>query len=844
MGQTNQNSTGRCHPRTSFLSLAGLLSLIIGVFQLVKYFKANNAIGTPPSAWSLLMILPVLLAFFLIIIAILNQAANPVGHRFLDWLSQKRSSVAIFLLGVSILLILLISRTADLNDPILNHGMEGLGLLFFSLIFLGLVFLIGFQRKNDEHRFFLFTLLIIVVVWVFMVLTRVGLQPDQAYWNVAGVPVMWVSLAGIILMILIIHQLVTRITDKTKWKPNPKIRILLEVLLVLSIWMAAALLWINTPYSNSYFLVGPLAPDGHYWPKSDAQLMDLGGQYLIIGGKLETPYFTEKPYYALFLGLLHFLFGQSYQTISNIQILILALFPVLLYFLGKQLSGKLFGIALAFFAIIKEATAILFTFKISVSNSRLLLTEFPSALLLVLVTILIFNWLYKKDRGLSLPLLAGAMMGVASFVRSNNLVVLFVLLVFLLIWGLKELKIRYAQILVFTLGVAMVILPWTIYNQISYGKDPITWKVQSALETRFDDSSIESRDEAPETLPGIPPAPLPEATELPENTQSGVQKPVSPLHASSAPADENIYTSRASIILGHFLNNQVKALFVLPFQVYPASPTVLLNQEYWNEPVTWSGKMPAEHIAAFAVNLVFIALGLSFAYKKFKIAGLVPLVVQMAYYLSNALVRTSGSRYLLAADWVSYLYFLLGIWVVLRKIKLLPSFSSEQGINREPSPVLFWALLAFCTIIGLSLPVLNTAFPTLYHNEGKAEVYQRLPMDKIEAEVGITPSQMLAFYNKPNTVFLYGREIYPAYLENDLGPVDKGLRFTLLTPDKYEIIIPYGIELTENLPAGEDMIALGCRIDGGDQILTYLSYFVQSDQVIWSTSTTFKDICP
>jgi len=69
------------------------------------------------------------------------------------------------------------------------------------------------------------------------------------------------------------------------------------------------------------------------------------------------------------------------------------------------------------------------------------------------------------------------------------------------------------------------------------------------------------------------------------------------------------------------------------------------------------------------------------------------------------------------------------------------------------------------------------------------------------------------------------------------------LRFTLLTPTLYEVVIPYGIDLEEKLPDGEDMIALGCKYPGTDQVITYLVYFVQSDRLIWSTSTTFKDIC-
>ncbi len=297
------------------------------------------------------------------------------------------------------------------------------------------------------------------------------------------------------------------------------------------------------------------------------------------------------------------------------------------------------------------------------------------------------------------------------------------------------------------------------------------------------------------------------------------------------------------MVLGHFLNNQVKSLFVLPFQVHPAHPTTILEQDYWKEPITWNGSMPFEHILAFCVNLILISLGIATAWKNFRWAGLIPLVIQISYYFSNAIVRTSGSRYLVPVDWVVYLYFLLGIFSLLRKINLLPKFIPAEQKEVKPSKLPLYLSLAISLLIGFSLPVLNIAFPTLYHNESKEMVLSRLPMEKIEGEVGIDSKAMQEFYDNPNTVFLYGREIYPAYQQTKDIVGGKALAFTLLTPNKYEIIIPYGIELTENLPNGEDMIALGCQDPKTKKVLTYLVYFVQSDELLWSTSTTIKDIC-
>jgi len=831
--------------RTIFLTLSGLLAGLVAVWQFRKLFQIIPDFPIPLNFACFVFFIPLIISLIFLILAFLNHKQNKIILQSFDYLSQNKKKTTIFVLGSLIIFVFIISRTANLDDQVLNLAMSGIGILFYGLSLITLIISIFIRKKSHKDQsdcFLVGTLLVITASWLFMIATRIGLQPDLAYWNVAGVPMMWVSLASIIVLILLLDSFVSWIKTKTNRKLDDRLQVLLEVLLVFTIWFAASFLWIKTPYSNSHFLFGPLPPNGHYWPAHDAKLMDLGGQYLIIGGKLETPYFTEKPFYALFLGILHFLFGQSYQAVTNVQIMFLAFIPVLLYYLGKQLSGRLFGLALSIFAIIKEATAILFTFKISVSNSRLMMTELPSALLLIMVAILLFKWLKEDEPTHALPLLAGTTIGIASNVRSNNLVVLCVVIVFLILSGAKNLRKRLLQIGFFILGVGLVILPWTVYSRITYGKDPITWKIRAALSTRFQATNREEHEESS----GIPNQPLPDPTLAPTNsdTFSTFSDPLITETKQEETQPENLYESKVSMVIGHFLNNQVKALFILPFQLYPARPTAILEQQYWHEPVNWSGEMPTEHIVAFVLNLVLISLGVSFAWKTFRWAGLIPLVIEMAYYLSNALVRTSGSRYLVAVDWVVYLYFLLGIWTFLQSSRLLSSIMPTKRKYSKTPLKGFWISFSLSLIIGLSLPVLNLIFPALYNNESKADVANRLPMEKIETEIGITPAAMQTFYDKPDSVFLYGREIYPAFLETGQGPDSQSLTFSLLTPKFYEIVIPYGIEPNEPLPAGEGMLVVGCKMPDTNQILAYLGYFIDSDQLIWSTSTTFNDICP
>ena len=814
------NQSDRFNIRTALLGVSGLLSIIVAVFQGIQFFQTESVYTRQFSPWIVLYIFPIMVAIVFLVLAVLNYRQNAHIHQMLNWMSQHWTVISISLLSVSILVAQYMGTNVDLSNSLINLGMSGIGLLLYALVLIFIIYtVLSGQASVEESRFLPVTLSIIFITWILMSLTRFGLEPDTAFWNVAGVPVLWVSLASIILIAILLDRAIPWLQKRISWTPGKKTQIVLEIVLILAIWISASLIWANTPYSNSFFLTKPLPPDGHYWPTSDARLMDLGGQYLIIGGRLETPYFTEKPFYALFLGLLHFFFGQSYQTITTVQIVVLALIPVFLYLLGKKFSGRIFGLALAAFAIIKETNAILATSKISVSNSRLMMTELPTALLLIVFCLLIFIWLKKEQPGFVLPLLAGVTIGVAIFVRTNNIVVLFAFLGLLIITGLKNLHRRLPQIGIFLVGLLVVITPWLVYNQVTYGQDPLTWKIQAALTTRF---SAESPSD-----PSLTPSP-----EIPSTEPSGNLE------------EKGFYKSEVSMILAHFLNNQVKALFVLPTQVYPANLETILDQEYWREPVTWNGQLPVESVVVFIVNLILISIGLTAACRMFGWAGLVPLILEIAYYLSNALVRTSGSRYLVAVDWVIYFYFLLGIFWVLRTISVLPS----REVTKEKVSTPAWKHvsvgLVFALIIGLSLPVLNLAFPALYSNEGKTEVFNRLPVSQIGEEMGVSASELESILNDPEAVFLFGREIYPAQQEVEGIQGDKTLSFTLLTPDLYTVALPYELDLTERLPAGEDMVVVGCKRTGQNQILAYMTYLVQSDMLLWSGADSFKEICP
>ena len=89
------------------------------------------------------------------------------------------------------------------------------------------------------------------------------------------------------------------------------------------------------------------------FPYSDAGFYDYLSQSLLIG----TNYLggiPPRPLYVTFLAILHFFFGQNYPAIIAAQTLVLAFFPVTLYFLAKKLHTPAAGVTVALFAIFRE----------------------------------------------------------------------------------------------------------------------------------------------------------------------------------------------------------------------------------------------------------------------------------------------------------------------------------------------------------------------------------------------------------------------------------------------------------------------------------------------------------
>lgn len=721
------------------------------------------------------------------------------------------------------------------NNAFLNQAAEPLGRWFFLAALQALLVALFVREQPASWNFkkaAAVSLAIIAVVWIGVVSTRIGLEPDNRYWNVAGVPVLINQLAmvfGLALLAVFLYGLLTK-----KVSANTRRReILLDLLACLILWAGAAWFWHQAPFSNSFFAEGVFPPNQDFYPYSDAALTDLGGQYMLIGKGLEYPFFTEKPLYALFLGLLHKFVGQRYLTVSGWQLICFAVLPVLLYLLGKQLHNRLFGVSIALFSIAKEYNAIFSTFKISVSNSRLYLSEFPTLILMVLLAIALVSWFKSAGKEGPLPLLAGGALGLAAMVRTNPLLLAPIILLFALWFYRRSLKRFWTSALLFIGGFALVLGPWLAFTWIKYGTDPFTYKISAVIQTRF---LQQEQRPAPTGLEQHPVSLLGE-------------KPVIP--ADIKPSEAAPLSQRLGVFgftLGHFFNNQIKALFTLPFAVYPLELTPVLDLPYWREPVSWTGELPLSSGFAFALNLTLISLGITAGWKRNGAAGLVPLLLNIGYYLSNALGRTSGSRYLLPVDWTIYFYYLFGLVLLYETGAHLRSVLPEEQLaaaalvrtedKRKPR-VLGVAVLLL--LVGSAVPLINISFPDLYTDQQKDTNITALYASPIFTSHPELVDESDALLRKTSARIFRGRMLYPRYRDFALSGKE-GLILTVLQPELTEVFFSFDTDDLTYLEPGKDILVLGCQREGF--VEGFVAFLPEQGVTLRTNDQEFVGSCP
>jgi hypothetical protein len=645
----------------------------------------------------------------------------------------------------------------------------------------------------------------LLLMFLFVALTRIGLAPDSAYWGEPGVPVLgWqFALCALACVLVSLGSLIGRMPSR------------LDIWLIALVWTIAVVVWLSVPSSitrNSFY--GPMTPPANVpYPNSDAGYYDSMAESLLIGHPYQAQIPT-RPLYILLLTALHLAVGEDYWLIIGGQTLVLALIPVLLYLLGKALHSRAAGFTVALFAIFREWTTLMVSSQTRVSDSRTLLVDMPTLLLLCVCCLFAVRWLSRRD-GLA-ALLCGGSFGLLLLLRTQSLLLVpFVVLLALLAYGRRNRRLIPAVGL-FGGALVLTLLPWLVHNFLASGRltldAPFQFQIIASQYQYTGNLDINNVDLQGKSLLGLL------LTFLLRDPRFVV-----------------------GFVSTHFFATLINSVLVLPL-LEPYNGLRAAVNLYW---LQWAGNLDAPNTFLVGAYLSIIALGLSVAWRRLKWAGLVPLTFAVAYALANGFGRFSGWRYDLPADWIAYFYLGLGLAAIVAGLaRLFAGKDTVAGTNVDDSAAPRLGLragaltMAAFVLVG-SLPWAAQALSApRYPEQDPRRLAEELAGSRSVHALGVDGQEIQAFAVAPGAYLEIGRLLYPRFFTRDTGlasahpwpayaPRDfPRLGFMLLNEGRQDIVFP-ARQINGEVPNAADVIVLGC--DRGDYMEARLLLFPGDD---------------
>jgi hypothetical protein len=640
----------------------------------------------------------------------------------------------------------------------------------------------------------LIAFVILIFVFGLISLTRLGLTLDPAYWGEPGVPIQGWQFG----LALIAGASFLPFSLSPFFNSNSR---RVDLLIGIAIWVLAAVIWLSVPnevLKNSFYF--PIDPPANMpLPYSDSGYYDYMAHSLLIG----TDYTGEiptRPMYIVFLAILHLLFGENYNSIIAGQTVVLATFPVVFYAMGKKLHSRLAGVTIALLAIFREWTNLLVSSDTRVSNTKTLLVDTPTLLLILLTCLFAFRWLEKKDKRFAF--IAGGTFGILLLLRTQSMLILPLIFIIAFL-SLRANKSPWITPLVlFILGLFISITPWLTHNYLRIGKfafdAPFQYQVLASQYAYTGNLDFESVN-----LEG---------------------KSLSQILITFARKDPAFV---ASFITNHFLATETGALLALPL-IAPFNGLREPINLYWT---SFDGELAWQNILLLGGYLAIISIGIGAAWKRWHWAGLVPLAFNLGYAITNGVGRFSGWRYDFPADWIAYFYFGIGFAEILLWLAAVFGISASSTEQTEGSELptkkrnlarQLFPLAAVFALIG--------AVPWIAEGISPPPRYRYLTSTEIQEKIAglqsdIPVKEIREFASQPSAIALTGRLLYPRYFGRNAGISSATpwpsyasrdfprLGFLLLNQHALEVVFPIRGSTIGNVQA-EDVLILGCEREG------------------------------
>jgi 4-amino-4-deoxy-L-arabinose transferase-like glycosyltransferase len=775
--------------RKTYTSLLFYLSALEGAAVIVALLSIPSEGGTLSRARLALITIA-----FLLGIGWIYASSRFSGD--LNGLARPRFILLFALLALTFSLLLFLLRYLDPGRFLSAYQrLSPLLWYFFAICIQLAVYLLylysGFHVQNLSLRrpiysYALIAVVILLFVYIFVAVTRLGVTFDPAYWGEPGVPLIgWQFGLALIggLVLLCVGQVVR----------SHRLDIALPIL-IYAMMVAICLSVPLTVLKNSFYM--PItSPAQIPFPYADSAYYDQMAQSLLIGHPYQGVIPT-RPLYILFLTILHMLFGQDYQLILVGQTFVLAIIPVLLYYLGKKLHSRSAGLVIALFFIFREFTSLLISSQTRVTNTKMILVDLPTLLLLLLACLFVFRWLERKE--LIGAFAAGGAFGLLLLLRAQSLFILpFIILIAFLVLGWRN-RSFYRHTLLFMVGVAISVLPWLTHNYLLTG----AFAFDAAFENKLLVSQYVYQGNAAIQNLNV------EGMSLPRMLIEFALR--DPQHVFG-------------FITNHFLATQVNGLLALPLIERYDGLLAPVNL-YW---MNFEGHLTWYNALLLIVYLVVISIGFGAAWKRWRWLGVLPLMFSIGYALATAASRFSSWRYDYPADWIWYFHFGIGSAEILSQLAVLFGARHEMVFIAHDHSAVTSRSSAVPKSVALALLfVLIGASPWMI-TKLSAPRYADQSVEHLESQIlslynAPTKEEITEFTSQPNTFFEAGRFLYPRFFRKNTGLSSANpspafavrdyprLGFLLLNQKSTPAVLPTE-QMFASVPHGADVIVLGCK---------------------------------
>jgi hypothetical protein len=677
-------------------------------------------------------------------------------------------------------------------------------------------------------------LMLMVLLIAFIFLSGMGLTPDSRFWQNAGVPIL---LPQVILILAVAWGLVSFLHH---FRFQSAVNF--DRMISIGLWAIACFAWLSQPSKPSYNSLPPSAPNFQTYPFGDAMVYDITAHEFLVGNPIPNE-FGVKPLYSLFLASLHLASGENYNTLISLQIAVLALTPVFVYRITLLVGNRLAGVLAALLIIIRERNGIALSNVIEVSHSKLLMSDGFAMGLVAAFLWLFLSWCDNPEKRRAALFASGAVLSLLSLTRGHPIILVPLVICIILFMRYIPIRLRFQGIIALAVGVLLPLIPWFLRIYEISGKLAIQ-DPASSYTTHF------ARSYSPE-------ADIPIRLEG-ETDKEYYERINEQAQQFIAQHPDQV----AKFVLSHVMHNTVLSYVYLPHSFTIENlREYIYKASFWRD---WSGRLHGQEIALLSLNILLIALGIGKAWNNKHLIALMPLLIGAGYNFSVSVGRVSGWRYIQPADWVTLIYYAVGlaqlcfiINFILERTTQMALDSASEPLQASKSPAREWSQNAGVVFTFVSIGVLLTYGHLLF--VGRFPVKS---VDQLFAEYSNAidlPDQFASddeFFTLVQTgaiKIMRGDAIYPYYMKENAEvlnhflpgfkqrPFDR-LVFYLAGRESSFVILPVS-SAKYVIHDGAGVIVIGCPTDA--DVVNAISVLVTGDRPVLLTGTLSPDqICP